>query len=210
MSVLLLVFLPFLHATCSVTELSSLTALYESTSGPNWIDNTYWISNEDCCKWFGASCDSNGTLTGLSLRNNGLVGVIPREIYKLVTLSSLHLEFNSLHGVVPKELGTMENLYILHLGNNNLTGIEIESPDFTLMCNAGCTMNGNSWQGTLPEWARTGACASPPVCRVDKNGMGLLIGACAGLVGLILYAIFSTRSSDSYSYEPLRTTSVKY
>ena len=34
-----------------------LVALYNATDGPNWTDNTHWLSNEPLSEWRGVSTD---------------------------------------------------------------------------------------------------------------------------------------------------------
>ena len=34
-----------------------LVALYNATDGPNWTDNTNWLSNEPLSEWHGVSQD---------------------------------------------------------------------------------------------------------------------------------------------------------
>ncbi len=48
------------------TECDGLVALYNSTGGASWTDNTGWLSDPDPCTWFGVTC-TGGHVTSQSL-----------------------------------------------------------------------------------------------------------------------------------------------
>ena len=70
----------------------TLVALYHATDGPNWKDNTNWLSNAPLDEWQGVSADSTGRVVGLNLTENRLTGQIPEELGDLANLESLGLE----------------------------------------------------------------------------------------------------------------------
>ena len=50
-----------------ITQRYSLAALYYSTSGNDWIDNSNWLdSDTDECEWFGVDCDG-GKVASITL-----------------------------------------------------------------------------------------------------------------------------------------------
>ena len=57
----------------------ALTALYESTGGPNWTRNENWLSDAPLADWHGVSTDAEGRVTQVALVANGLRGAIPRR-----------------------------------------------------------------------------------------------------------------------------------
>jgi len=59
---------------------AALTALYESTNGANWKDNTNWLTDVPLNKWYGVSTDGQDRVTVLYLRENNLTGAIPPEL----------------------------------------------------------------------------------------------------------------------------------
>ena len=55
-------------------------AIYNSTGGDAWTDNTGWNTDTPYCDWYGVTCDAVWHVTGLDLSANGLTGSIPAEI----------------------------------------------------------------------------------------------------------------------------------
>ena len=105
-----------------ISERELLAALYEATDGPNWENDTNWLSEEPLESWYGVSTDTYGRVTGLSLDNNRLSGEIPPELGSLSKLTKLALGRNQLSGEIPPELGSLSNLGWLNLDVNQLTG----------------------------------------------------------------------------------------
>ena len=102
-------------------ERDALVALYNSTDGANWTDNTGWFGETGTeCSWYVVTC-SSGLVSSLNLGFNSLSGSIPAELGDLRSLTSLYLTYNSLSGI-PAELGNLANLNRLALSNNSLTG----------------------------------------------------------------------------------------
>ena len=107
----------------SQIERDALVALYNSTDGANWRDNTGWLGEAGTeCSWFGVECDIRNVLIGLSLRYNALRGTMPSELGNLTNLTYLILSYNSLSGSIPTSLGNLTNLTSLSLAHNKLTG----------------------------------------------------------------------------------------
>ena len=100
----------------------ALMAFYNATDGPNWANNTNWLSDEVIAEWYGVATDNNLYVSGLSLHRNNLTGTIPPEIGQLQELRSLHLSENRLTGSIPPEIGQLGNLSYLNLFGNELTG----------------------------------------------------------------------------------------
>ena len=101
---------------------AALIALYNSTGGPNWEDNTNWDSSEELSRWEGVVTDENGRVTRLSLGGNNLSGQLPPELGNLSRLEILEMWGNQLSGKIPPELGNLENLTNLTLRDNELAG----------------------------------------------------------------------------------------
>jgi hypothetical protein len=112
------------------SERDALLALYSSTNGASWINNSGWggaIGTE--CSWSGIDCILEGDQgTGtyhiyqIRLDNNNLSGPIPEQLINLKNLLYLHLEDNQLTGSIPPEIGNMTHLQYLGLSYNQLTG----------------------------------------------------------------------------------------
>ena len=108
----------------------ALVAFYNATDGPNWKDNTNWLTDAPLGDWAGVSANTitvNGRVVGecvtqLRLRWNRLKGEIPAELGSLFSLAELDLATNQLSGEIPAELGGLPNLRRLDLANNQLSG----------------------------------------------------------------------------------------
>ena len=126
-----------------------LVALYHSTGGANWGDNTNWLSDRPIGEWLGVTTNSNGRVFGLWLPGYNLTGEIPPELGGLSNLVWLHLYNNQLTGEIPPELGRLSNLVELWLGDNQLTG-EIP-PELGGLSNlVWLDLTGNQLTGEIP------------------------------------------------------------
>ena len=103
-------------------ECEALVALYNSTDGANWSNNSGWLDTNTPCNWYGVTC-SAGHVTELSLDWNQLSGSIPPEVGNLTNLQYLYLRSNQLSGSIPPQLGNLTNLQELWLCENQLSGI---------------------------------------------------------------------------------------
>ena len=106
----------------SSSDRAVLEALYNATDGPNWTNNSNWLSNAPLEDWFGVDTDGSGRVTALSLLQNQLSGSIPAELGRLALLEHLGLAENQLNGSIPTELGGLANLEGLLLWRNALSG----------------------------------------------------------------------------------------
>ena len=108
--------------TCATKDKPALEALYNAAGGPNWTNNTNWLSQQPLSEWHGVTVDGNGCVTLLELDANQLSGIIPSEVGNLTSLDRLSLQGNQLTGAIPAELGNLANLKELFLIGNQLTG----------------------------------------------------------------------------------------
>jgi len=102
------------------TDSLSLVALYDSTDGANWTNNTNWLTG-NVSTWFGISV-SGDRVTGIQLDNNNLSGPLPPAIGDLTNLEELICEWNQISGSIPAELWNLTNLRHLKLSDNLLVG----------------------------------------------------------------------------------------
>lgn len=119
------------------TECEALVALYKSTDGDNWVDNTDWLMTYMPCSWYGVTCAA-GSVTMLDMSGywvgNNLSGTIPSEIGNLTGLTTLDLAHNKLNGSIPAEIGNLTALTRLDLLHNNLSGsIPVEIGNLTAL-----------------------------------------------------------------------------
>ena len=115
----------------SQQEFYALVALYNSTAGDNWVNNTGWDINATACDvsndWYGLTIE-NGHVTSIQLQNNNLNGTIPNSITRLTYLRVLYLYLNQLSGSFPSEnINDLSSLTNLSIRNNQLNDL----PDLT-------------------------------------------------------------------------------
>ena len=113
-------------ATVTDPDRAALTALYEATDGPNWVNSENWLTDAPLGDWYGVVTDGAGRVVQLDLSgrwdndagrhiSHGLSGRIPPELGGLVHLTWLSLVRNDLSGPVPSELSELGNLRSLFL-----------------------------------------------------------------------------------------------
>ena len=128
---------------------AALVVLYNATDGPNWTDNTHWLSNEPLSEWRGVGINDDGRVTDLDLANNQLTGEIPAELGQLTQLQFLNLGGNQLTGEIPAELAQLTQLQFLILRPNQLTGkIPVELAQLSQLQQL--NLGGNQLTGEVP------------------------------------------------------------
>ena len=158
---------------------AALVALYNATDGPNWVDNTNWLTDAPLGEWYGVDTDASGRVVRLGLSGrwdneaqeavrHGLKGEIPAELGGLAELQGLYLDRNELTGGIPPELGGLANLQRLILGNNQLTGeIPPELGELTNLRALGLPIN--SLTGEIP--AEIGNLANLEHLNLSRGGL---------------------------------------
>ncbi len=98
---LLLVTILDTSARAQVAEDDSLAlvALYNATDGPNWTNNSNWLTGP-VSQWQGVVVTGD-RVTRLALAANQLTGTIPSELSSLTDVSFLSLHSNQLTGTIP-------------------------------------------------------------------------------------------------------------
>jgi heat shock protein HspQ len=102
-------------------ECKALAALYNSTNGPGWEDNTGWLVTVTPCTWSGIEC-TGGHVSYISLGYNQLTGILPPELGNFSHLRALGLTANRLQGPIPAEVGNLSELVSLEMSGNQLAG----------------------------------------------------------------------------------------
>ena len=104
--------------TAGESDQEALVALYNATEGPNWANNTNWLSDKPLGEWHGVTTDANGRVTELNLGGNQLSGEIPFSLGSLANLQELNLWGNQLTGMLPDSLTRMTALTRFFFYNN--------------------------------------------------------------------------------------------
>ena len=139
-------------------ERAALIALYNSTNGYNWTDNSGWKGNNNEVDGF-SQVGSEGTWYGITvsenhvqyifLDSNNLNGTIPVELGNLSGLEWLDFYNNNLTGNLPPALANLGKLTGLELRHNNLTGT-IPSYLGNLSNLEWIALAGNQFYGSIP------------------------------------------------------------
>lgn len=101
------------------------TATKENIPGWNCAGGT--PSPSDICAWGGVSCNSDFSVTSISLPYDGISGTLPTSIGTLLSLIELYYFSNQLFGTLPTSMGGMSSLKQLNLNSNRLNGIVPQS-----------------------------------------------------------------------------------
>lgn len=133
-SIIVLISTTQLNSQCNnLRDYQGLRALYLSTDGDNWDNNTNWPTENyfnnnpapnpvpELFGWYGIDFCQFGRMREIKLFSNNLVGIIPPDIVLLDSLRTLILNTNQLSGTIPKELGVLR-LLNLQLRENLLSG----------------------------------------------------------------------------------------
>lgn len=188
------------NVVVSVGEVSSdrsaLIHFYHATDGPNWKNDTNWLTAKPLEEWHGISVNSAGNvvriwlfdndlkgdlpaslaflshLKVLALSDSLLTGTIPAALGDLESLESIILTFSKISGSIPSSLGSLSNLKVLDLQANQLTG-GIPSSLSNLSNLEYLRLRGNPLGGSIPT----------SLGRLDK--LKRLYLSYAGLTGAI-------------------------
>ena len=126
-----------------------LDTFYEDTDGPNWDDDTDWLSHAPLDDWRGVDT-ADGRVTVLELPSNGLSGAIPTVVGDLTGLEVLDLSGNGLTGEIPAALESLTALGTLDLSGNGLRG-EIPSDLGDLTALTTLDLSYNDLDGGIPS-----------------------------------------------------------
>lgn len=104
------------------TDSLALVSIYNSLDGPNWTDNTNWLTPDSSITTWSHVTVSGGRVTQLNLNNNNISGTIPPEIGNLSALGSLAMDGAGLTGTLPPQLGNLLSLWYLGITSSNISG----------------------------------------------------------------------------------------
>ena len=117
----------------SLTNRSVLEAFYHATGGPDWDNNTNWLSDQPLDTWYGVTADSLDQVKGLYLSNNNLADSLPLVLRWLRKLEVLQISGNeNMSGEVPLEWaiestrvtgGTFPLLWMFHTDDTGICAL---------------------------------------------------------------------------------------
>jgi len=152
-------------------ERGGLVEIYTKTNGEDWTNNDGWNTSVDYCQWYGISCDVDGYVTSLNLRNNNLEGQFPVYTgYDLVlqlsvSISKLQRQTISSNEITSMLISTwllqkyglvnLYNLKSLDLSDNKLTGTIDFRPLHNLHSLTHFDVSGNQLSGDLDALVTT-------------------------------------------------------
>ncbi len=139
----------YVHETDSL----ALVALYHSTDGDNWHNNTGWLEGP-VETWYGRfRIRNDGRIDQIYFGNNNLSGPLPEELADMERLFRLRIENNNIDGEIPEWLGSMELMQQLDLSGNQFTG-PIPSDLGNLTQLEWLDLSGNQLDGEIPGQLR--------------------------------------------------------
>ncbi|MCF8302287.1 MAG: T9SS type A sorting domain-containing protein [Bacteroidales bacterium] len=119
---ILIMTIPFFsHSQVIEQDSLALVAFYNSTGGPNWYDNSNWLTGP-VNTWYGVTVEGD-RVTELDIDHNNLQGYLPGDIGNLTALKGLFIGYeDGLTDSIPDEIGNLQFLIGLGIGNCSLTG----------------------------------------------------------------------------------------
>ena len=134
----------------AVPDRDELVEFYEDTDGPNWDDDTGWLSHVPLDDWRGVDTGADGRVTVVELPSNSLSGAIPTVVGDLTGLEVLDLSGNGLTGEIPAAIESLTALTTLNLSGNGLRGeIPSDLGDLTALTTLDLSVNG--LRGEIPS-----------------------------------------------------------
>ena len=146
---------------------AALAALYHATDGPNWRDNTNWLS--DSPEWYGVRTDREGRVTHVELWENQLTGELPPELADLTRLEDLDFRGNAdLNGHLPAGLAGNGGLRYLRFDRTGLCAPADDGFQRWLLNRLTWDLNRNrwTWEGSI--------CPSEPSTH-PSGGDGVIV-----------------------------------
>lgn len=84
----------------------------------------HWNQSDDCCEWYGVTCNNKGLVITIDLSNEFISGQVEIEssLLNFRYLESLNLAYNEFHSEIPSEFQKLDNLRYLNLSNAGFEG----------------------------------------------------------------------------------------
>lgn len=104
------------------SEKKILLKLFDDLKGTGWYSHEHWYDDDvSFCQWYGITCAPGGTdsVEAIRLPNNGLVGRVPNDVFKLPNLKELNFGKNA----ITINFGGLENAVKLQFLNLDSVGL---------------------------------------------------------------------------------------
>lgn len=152
------------QAAIPASQRAVLVALYASTNGASWTQNTNWNGPSGTeCTWYGITCDAaHDNVVVINLAANGLNGTLP-PISDLSALNFFNVSGNHLLGDIP-QLAGLASLQVFLVQVNQLSGPLPSLAGLTALNEF--SAQGNQLTGTIPPFSTT---MSLGIFRVESN-----------------------------------------
>jgi len=191
----------------------ALVAFYNSTGGPNWNNNSGWLTSP-VSTWYGVTVEGD-RVKKIILNSNNLSGTLPSTLGQLTALVTLACSNDiGLTGELPPELFQIDSLKQIGIGNcsclvelnfpqNNLTGLippEIGNLDSLKFLD----LHDNQLTGSIPP--ELGNCTNLKELQLNNNnltgGLPAELASINDLNGLtVSYNNLSGPVPDEFSYQ---------
>lgn len=100
---------------------AALIAFYNSMDGPNWKDNTNWLSDKPIGDWYGITTDNSGRVIRIYFWYKGLKGELPLQFGDLTALEELSLPSSGISDL--SVLSNLPRLTHLELRSNRISDV---------------------------------------------------------------------------------------
>lgn len=143
------------------------------------------------------TCDTNGLVTAISIRNTKLYGTLPTSLGQLISLTSLDLNTNLLYGPIPSSIGQLTGLTALKLFSNKFSST-IPSSISQLTKLAVLFLDNNQLTGRIPT--TLGHIANLLVLRLSGNRLtGSVPSSFCSIKNLLTLNTYSNPGLTCYS-----------
>eukprot|EP00271_Cylindrocystis_brebissonii_P000492 TRINITY_DN1059_c0_g1_i1.p1 TRINITY_DN1059_c0_g1~~TRINITY_DN1059_c0_g1_i1.p1 ORF type:complete len:327 (-),score=21.10 TRINITY_DN1059_c0_g1_i1:1177-2157(-) len=126
-----------------------------------------WQKTTPCAAWNGVTCDKDGYVTSIVLRNAGTFsGALSSQVTALTKLVNLTLVGNSITGKIPDAIGQLTSLVTLDLSYNFITGSIPDSVKNLRKCST-IILSYNQLTGIIPTGIAPGRVLA--TLKLDHN-----------------------------------------
>jgi IPTL-CTERM motif/Divergent InlB B-repeat domain len=180
------------HAVIPAAERTALQALYTSTNGASWTNNTNWNGAAGTeCTWFGVTCSAgDANVIFISVNSNNLTGTLP-ALSAFTALQNFTVSNNSIGGSIPSLAG-LTTLLNFVAGGNDLTGTIPSLAGLTSLINF--RVGSNQLTGSIPSL--TGLTALQDF-DVQVNQLTGAIPSLTGLTALSQFQAYNNQLTGS-------------